>query len=190
MKKLCLALATCATLGMNFNAMADNHTFSLGFEQGKISDINDINGINIKYRYEWDSPISIITSFSYMGGSKSLTEKQMSVTNHEEFKSKYYSLAVGPAYRFNEFVSIYGLAGFSFNKLNYIEKNVHDNSNRTSILEEASISNTSFMYGAGIQINPIENISIDLGYEGSRLELLNGYSKTINSFNIGVGYRF
>jgi hypothetical protein len=33
--------------------------------------------------------------------------------------------------------------------------------------DEKGQSRTSFMYGAGVQINPIENVAIDIGYEGS-----------------------
>lgn len=45
------------------------------------------------------------------------------------------------------------------------------------------------MYGAGVQINPIENVAIDIGYEGSSIDDGNK-SHTINGFNIAVGYRF
>lgn len=55
--------------------------------------------------------------------------------------------------------------------------------------EKGRQSRTSFMYGAGVQINPIENVAIDIGYEGSSIDDGNK-SHTINGFNIAVGYRF
>ena len=70
MKKIFLALIACATLGTNINAMADsNHTVSMGYAQSKIEDGFTLKGVNVKYRYEWDSPVSVITSFTYMGAT-------------------------------------------------------------------------------------------------------------------------
>ncbi|KAB8306336.1 Ail/Lom family protein, partial [Erwinia endophytica] len=48
---------------------------------------------------------------------------------------------------------------------------------------------TSFMYGAGVQINPTENWAVDVGYEGSSFDD-NEKRRSLNGFNIGVGYRF
>jgi putative virulence related protein PagC len=45
------------------------------------------------------------------------------------------------------------------------------------------------MYGAGVQINPLPNFVIDVGYEGSKLNG-NFNDLSVNGFNIGVGYRF
>ncbi|ECI2922651.1 outer membrane beta-barrel protein, partial [Salmonella enterica subsp. enterica serovar Enteritidis] len=44
---------------------------------------------------------------------------------------------------------------------------------------------TGFAWGAGVQFNPVENVVIDLGYEGSKV----GAAK-LNGVNVGVGYRF
>ena len=51
-----------------------------------------------------------------------------------------------------------------------------------------SYKSTSFAYGAGIIINPLENLTVNVGYEGTTADLDDNYS--INGFNIGVGYRF
>lgn len=48
---------------------------------------------------------------------------------------------------------------------------------------------TSLVYGAGVQINPLDNFVIDVGYKGSKLDD-GGKDHTVNGFNIGVGYRF
>jgi putative virulence related protein PagC len=45
------------------------------------------------------------------------------------------------------------------------------------------------MYGAGVQINPWNNLTIDVGYEGSRVKD-GGTDYAVNGFNVGVGYRF
>ncbi|STC85487.1 Attachment invasion locus protein precursor [Edwardsiella hoshinae] len=52
-----------------------------------------------------------------------------------------------------------------------------------------SRSKGGVMYGAGVQINPLANWSVDIGYEGSRADL-GGSKHSINGFNLGIGYRF
>lgn len=46
---------------------------------------------------------------------------------------------------------------------------------------------TNFAYAAGVSINQVENLSLNVGYEGSRPEYWNT-TYSINSFS--VGYRF
>lgn len=48
---------------------------------------------------------------------------------------------------------------------------------------------TSLMYGAGLQINPWEGVTVDVGYQDSQLNIEN-QNNSINGFNVGVGYRF
>ncbi|MBI6222077.1 outer membrane beta-barrel protein [Proteus mirabilis] len=95
---------------------------------------------------------------------------------------KYYSLLVGPAYRINDYVSFYAVAGFAHTKAE--DKTTY----LTQYTEEMSQSKTSFAYGAGIQFNPLENMSVGLGYEGTRVKYNDNVS--INGFNVTVGYRF
>ncbi|WP_127959730.1 Ail/Lom family outer membrane beta-barrel protein [Serratia microhaemolytica] len=195
MKKLLAALVVSATLGLAATAHAEQHTVSLGYASGKIEKLHDISGANLKYRYEWDSPISIVGSFSYMSGSsiqrteaEALYEKLLGEAN---LKTKYLSLAAGPAYRFNEYVSIYSLVGFSNSKVSYDTSFYIQNNgvNELTDTTKGDFNNTTVMYGVGVQINPMPNVAVDIGYEGSRLK--DGFkSYAINSFNIGVGYRF
>ncbi|WP_096942583.1 Ail/Lom family outer membrane beta-barrel protein, partial [Escherichia coli] len=46
-------------------------------------------------------------------------------------------------------------------------------------------SNTSLAWGAGVQFNPTESVSIDLAYEGSG----SGDWRS-DAFIVGIGYRF
>ncbi|CAI2537944.1 Attachment invasion locus protein precursor [Serratia liquefaciens] len=55
--------------------------------------------------------------------------------------------------------------------------------------ESGNQKKTSFMYGVGFQVNPMENLAVDIGYEGSKLDA-GGKNRSINGFNIGIGYRF
>lgn len=79
---------------------------------------------------------------------------------------------MGPSYRVNEFVSLYGLAGTAHGKIK---------ASGTDFKESA----TGFAYGAGVQIAPAANWTVDIGYEGSGIK-----EAKLNGFNIGLGYRF
>ncbi|WP_413731381.1 Ail/Lom family outer membrane beta-barrel protein [Sodalis sp. RH20] len=192
MKKICLALAACATLGTSFAAAANEHTLSLGYAQSKILDSRP-KGANLKYRYEGESPVGIITSMTFMGSNDSYSAfdpKQNYRTGEEKEKFRYLSLAAGPAFRFNEFISIYGLAGVNFNKLDYNRK-AYDKTGKVIRESQANYKNTSLMYGAGVQFNPTSNLTLDVGYEGSHFKASDNHkSLAINGFNAGVGYRF
>ncbi|KAB8310065.1 hypothetical protein EH228_12245 [Erwinia endophytica] len=98
-------------------ASANNQTVTLGFAQSKLQNVGNIEGVNLKYRYEWDSPFSIISSFTYMSDTFNYTyfDYDNDKMDHHA-KLTYYSLAVGPAYRFNDYISLYGLVGLNYNK--------------------------------------------------------------------------
>jgi len=191
MKTLFIGSALIAILGLSTQAQADRQTITLGYAHSKVQDLKNINGVNVKYRYEWNSPFSIMGSFTYMGGKSDYSYLATKDIIDNKVDLKYYSLSAGPAYRINSYVSVYGLVGVNYNKADYSTRwlNYESGSYRDMGTSDGSISKTSFMYGAGVQINPIENVAVDIGYEGSSL---NDGEKdhAINGFNIGVGYRF
>ncbi|WP_434461487.1 Ail/Lom family outer membrane beta-barrel protein [Serratia plymuthica] len=191
MKTLVIASMVISTLGLSAAAHAGQSTLTAGYAQSKVQNFKNINGVNLKYRYEWDSPISVISSFTYMSGDKSESYYiyRDRIDNHAEVK--YYSLSVGPAYRINQYISVYGLLGLNYNKVDYTSSwnNYAYNTYEYMGEESGSQKKTSFMYGVGFQVNPMENLAFDVGYEGSRLDV-NGRNFSINGFNIGVGYRF
>lgn len=156
----------------------------MGYAQSKVQDFKNIKGVNAQYRYEWDSPISVIGSLSYMSGSVESTDYVPFLDSSLKTKEnmKYWSVLVGPAYRFNDYVSAYVAGGLAHTKVKadiYLDDYHMDGSKR----------NNNFAYGAGIIVNPTENIVINAGYEGSRAHIA-GEKFNINGFNIGVGYRF
>lgn len=186
MNKISLAVLIAASLASGA-ALADNQTVSVGYAQSKVEDFKNIRGVNVQYRYEWDSPWSAVGSFTYMSGDhdENYYVDSDSVKNHVE--AKYYSLLVGPAYRINEYVSLYALGGVARTKADGDTKWVNSGDGYTqkdSISEKA----TSFAYGAGVQFNPIPDLAINVGYEGTHADLDGG--RAINGFNAGVGYRF
>ncbi|WP_159567162.1 Ail/Lom family outer membrane beta-barrel protein [Budvicia diplopodorum] len=192
MNKVLVAAAVFAALTAGNIAHAGNHTVTLGYAQSTVQDFDDIDGVNVKYRYEWDSPVSIISSFTYMSGNDdtSYLVTRDIINTHAEIK--YYSLSVGPAYRFNDMVSIYGLLGVNLNKVDYSSSWLNYNGSGTyqnmgSI--NGSERKTSLMYGAGLQINAWEGVTVGVGYEGSQLDV-DGQNHSINGFNVGLGYHF
>ncbi len=180
-----LALFCAGTLA-SASALADNHTVSMGYAQSKVEGFKNIRGVNVQYRYEWDFPFSIIGSFSYMQGDDSYSYRTKSfgeTTGYDtKIKLKYYSLLAGPAYRINDSVSLYALAGLAHTRVK--ERTVYS----SQYAEDFNDKKNSYAYGAGVIINRTESLSVSVGYEGTRAK----YYETvaINGFNIGVGYRF
>ncbi|CDL84183.1 Ail/Lom family outer membrane beta-barrel protein [Xenorhabdus szentirmaii] len=167
-------------------AHANSQTVAIGFAQSKVQDFKHINGVNLHYRYEWDYPISIISSFTYMKGSENATQGNM--RNH--FDLKYYALMAGPAYRINDYVSVYGLLGFAHTKAHLSGSGVSiQQGHRRVVSYKGDDNSTDFAYGAGVEVNPMPNFSVYAGYEGSAIKN-HGTRLDINGFNIGVGYRF
>ncbi len=172
MKKITLAvLALSSSLG-SFTALADNHTISMGYAQASVQNLKNIHGGNLQYRYEWNSPVSGMGSFTFMKGDKSAPEGKA--------EAKYYSLLAGPAYRINDYISLYGLAGAAYSKGKFIMQE-----DKSSM----SANSTRFAYAAGVVINPTQDLSVNIGYEGTTAKML-GEKMNINGFNVGVGYRF
>lgn len=190
MKVLFMASVLTACLGMSTQVLANDQTVSLGYAH---SDINmegtkNLNGVNVKYRYDWGSPLSVISSFTYLTSDTKKTAEMGGIINMS-LDIKYYSLSAGPAYRLNSWLSVYGLLGLNYNKSNAIatwENKVSGNNYPDQYIKSTK---THFVYGAGVQINPIDNVAIDIGYEGSSVDVDNK-KYTTNGFNIGVGYRF
>lgn len=178
--KLLFAIMSFAFLASE-NALADNHSVSVGYAQSMVKDFTHIRGVNAQYRYEWDSPVSVIGSISYMTRSEDYTEEQI-FTIREHAKMKYWSLLVGPSYRFSDYISAYVIGGFSHVKssANVYFEDEHLNGSEIS---------DNFAYGAGVIINPLENLVLNVGYEGTKTKF-SSRNFDINGFNVGVGYRF
>ncbi|WP_147196497.1 outer membrane protein OmpX [Pantoea sp. MBD-2R] len=170
MKKIaCLSALACVLAVSAGSAMAQS-TVSGGYAQSDMQGVaNKANGFNLKYRYENGSdPLGWIGSFTY-------TEKDRtdaSVYN----KGQYYGITGGPAYRLNDWASIYGVVGIGYGKF---QQNAPDRVKSDS-------SDVGFSYGAGLQFNPgIENVALDVGYEQSRIR-----SVDVGTWIAGVGYSF
>jgi outer membrane protein X len=172
MKKIaCLsAVAACVFAVSAGTAFAGQSTVSAGYAQGDLQGVaNKADGFNLKYRYEFNnSNLGVIGSFTHL-------EKDRAESGFYN-KAQYNSITAGPAYRFNDWASIYGVVGVGYGKN---VANAQDGSNRNDT------SDYGFTYGAGLQFNPIQDIALDVGYEQSRIR-----SVDVGIWSVGVGYRF
>lgn len=172
------AAIICFGLLASSQSMASGtHTVSIGYAQThlstlKSSDSKDLHGLNIKYRYEFNERWGFI-------GALTATRHEVEHYSWQSAKLKkegsdtidYSSVMVGPTYRFNEYISLYGNAGMARMKM----KNTHSHES----------TDDSFAYGAGVIFNPLTNLSLDLSWEASKF-----FSVDANTFGVSVGYRF
>lgn len=168
-------------------AMANNHTFSLGFAHSDVKGFDNLNGVNVQYRYEFNSPLSLLTSFSWMKAHAKQDYLATRDVVHDDIDVNYYSLLAGPAYRINDYVSFYAIGGTAWVKTTGDSRWVKYGSNEVNhggISEKSA----SFAWGVGMVMNPLDSLSINLGYEGTKASL--GRDYTIKGFNVGMGYRF
>jgi len=169
MKKIaCLSALACVLAVSAGSAMAQS-TVTAGYAQSDYQGVaNKANGFNLKYRYENGSdPLGWIGSFTY-------TEKDRTESG-DYIKGQYYGLTGGPAYRLNDWASLYGVVGIGYGKYQYNEPN----------RENYNSSDVGFSYGAGVQFNPMQNVALDVGYEQSRIR-----SVDVGTWTAGVGYSF
>lgn len=162
---------------------------------GRTDKYKDPKGLNLKYRYEIDDNWGVISSFTYAWGdynahanaSANISGITAGASLKGKLKAKYFSINIGPAYRFNEYVSAYVMGGIAHSKYDAngsLDAYANGKSIHIGSLSESK-DKTAFSYSAGLQFNPFKNIAIDVAYEGSG----SGDWKT-NGFNIGVGYKF
>ena len=170
MKKIACLSALAAVLAFTAGtSVAATSTVTGGYAQSDAQgQMNKMGGFNLKYRYEEDnSPLGVIGSFTY-------TEKSRTASSGDYNKNQYYGITAGPAYRINDWASIYGVVGVGYGKFqnnNYPHK--------------SDMSDYGFSYGAGLQFNPIENVALDFSYEQSRIRNVD-----VGTWIAGVGYRF
>ena len=186
--KLFLASSLSLLAGLSFAQDAQgnpNSTVSIGYSHGKISGADKLNGINAKYNYQLNQqPWGVMTNLTYMGGKQRNNITSDNQLYENDVDVDYYSAGVGPSYRVNPNVNVYGLVGVAKSDTKGTQRQ-----NSTGKIYNIDNKNTHVMYGAGVQYSPMPNWSVDVGYEGSRIN--DGYDKrSMNAFNVGVGYRF
>ncbi|PEH28828.1 outer membrane protein OmpX [Salmonella enterica] len=171
MKKIACLSALAAVLAFSAGtAVAATSTVTGGYAQSDAQGVaNKMSGFNLKYRYEQDdNPLGVIGSFTY-------TEKDRTNGAGDYNKGQYYGITAGPAYRLNDWASIYGVVGVGYGKIQTTDYPTYKH----------DTSDYGFSYGAGLQFNPMENVALDFSYEQSRIR-----SVDVGTWIAGVGYRF
>ncbi|HAW8758771.1 Ail/Lom family protein, partial [Escherichia coli] len=164
-----LSAAIClAVSGAPAWASEHQSTLSAGYlhVSTNVPGSDELNGINVKYRYEFTDTLGMVTSFSYAG------DKNRQLTRYSD--TRWFSVMAGPSVRVNELFSAYAMAGVSYSRVStfsgdYLQ--VTDNKGKTHDVltgsDDGRHSNTSLAWGAGVQFNPTESVAIDIAYEGS-----------------------
>ncbi len=173
-------------------AFARNQTITIGYAQSKIKYFKNIKGTHLQYHNELASPLGLLTSLTYLSGSENdsgiiHTDKSNLYYHSYNIKAKSYSLQIGPTYRMNSIASLYTTIG-----INHIKIKIKSDEQIAGIFYASNYSSekeTSFAYGTGIIINPITQLSLNIGYEGTRAKL-DDNNINIHGFNFGIGYRF
>ncbi|QCR36636.1 outer membrane protein OmpX [Nissabacter sp. SGAir0207] len=177
MKKIaCLSALACVLAVGATNAFAGESTVTAGYAQGDLQGVvSKAKGFNLKYRYEFDEsqPLGVIGSFTYLEHNDDVSGAYR--------KGQYYGITAGPAFRINDWASIYGVVGMGVGKF----QNNAINAATADGRDKESSSDVGISYGAGLQFNPMENVALDFSYEQSRIR-----SVDVGTWIAGVGYRF
>lgn len=159
-------------------------------------------GINVRYRYEITDSFGVITSFTWARAKTDSKFRAGINETHggEDVKGKasaqmdvlanYRSVLAGPAWRLNQYASLYVMAGAGISKVTAdlkvkgsVKRNQQEDKGGFS--ESYSQRKKSFAWSAGTQFNLNDSVAMDLAYEGSG----SGDWRT-SGFVVGVGLRF
>ena len=199
MRKLCAVILSAVVwqvvAATPASAAEHQSTLSAGYLHAStnVPGSDDLNGINVKYRYEFTDALGLITSFSYANAEDEQKTRYSDTRRHEDsVRNRWFSVMAGPSVRVNEWFSAYAMAGVAYSRVSTFSGDylrVTDNKGKTHDVltgsDDARHSNTSLAWGAGVQFNPTESVAVDVAYEGSG----SGDWRT-NSFIVGVGYKF
>ncbi|CTD49268.1 outer membrane protein [Shigella sonnei] len=139
-------------------AWASEHqsTLSAGYLHARtnVPGSDDLNGINVKYRYEFTDTLGLVTSFSYAGDkNRQLTRYSDTRWHEDSVRNRWFSVMAGPSVRVNEWFSAYAMAGVAYSRVStfsgdYIR--VTDNKGKTHDVltgsDDGRHSNTSLAH--------------------------------------------
>ncbi|HHI3765868.1 Ail/Lom family outer membrane beta-barrel protein [Escherichia coli] len=120
MRKVCAAIlsaAICLSVS-GAPAWASEHqsTLSAGYLHARTNapGSDNLNGINVKYRYEFTDALGLITSFSYANAEDEQKTHYSDTRWHEDsVRNRWFSVMAGPSVRVNEWFSAYAMVGAS-----------------------------------------------------------------------------
>ncbi len=175
MKKIAVVVLVGLALGSIgvADAAGYKNTVSIGYAYTDLSGwlSGNANGANIKYNWE-----DLNSGFGVMG-SATYTTADIKAWGYKVGDADYYSLLVGPSYRFNDYLNAYVMIGAANGRIKGGYWGDSDDK-------------TAFAYGAGVQLNPVENIAINASYEHTQFSTDADSDVKAGTWVIGVGYSF
>ncbi|EFA9629666.1 Ail/Lom family outer membrane beta-barrel protein [Escherichia coli] len=124
MRKVCAAIlstAIClAVSGAPAWASEQQATLSAGYLHARTNapGSDNLNGINVKYRYEFTDTLGLITSFSYANAEDEQKTHYSDTRWHEDsVRNRWFSVMAGPSVRVNEWFSAYAMAGVAYSRV-------------------------------------------------------------------------
>ncbi|EGW69569.1 outer membrane protein lom [Escherichia coli 2534-86] len=116
-----LSAAIClAVSGAPAWASEHQSTLSAGYlhVSTNVPGSDELNGINVKYRYEFTDTLGMVTSFSYAGDRNRQLTHYSDTRWHEDFvRNRWFSVMAGPSVRVNEWFSAYAMAGVAYSRV-------------------------------------------------------------------------
>ncbi|EES5372322.1 Ail/Lom family outer membrane beta-barrel protein, partial [Escherichia coli] len=116
-----LSAAIClAVSGAPAWASEQQATLSAGYLHARTSapGSDNLNGINVKYRYEFTDTLGMVTSFSYAGDrNRQLTRYSDTRWHEDSVRNRWFSVMAGPSVRVNEWFSAYAMAGVAYSRV-------------------------------------------------------------------------
>ncbi|BEA08062.1 outer membrane protein [Escherichia coli] len=153
-----LSAAIClAVSGAPAWASEHQSTLSAGYLHAStnVSGSDDLNGINVKYRYEFTDTLGMVTSFSYAGDkNRQLTRYSDTRWHEDSVRNRWFSVMAGPSVRVNEWFSAYAMAGVAYSRVSTFSGDylrVTDNKGKKHDVltgsDDGRHSNTSLAWG-------------------------------------------
>lgn len=169
--------------GMSAPVFAGIHTLFAGYTNVKPRGSDALHGLRLTDLYEINNEWGVITSLAYASRSKQVNAN----ADYLQLENRYRSIMVGPAYRLTHRFSVYGQLGMATME-NSLTPNVDKFRNYHLTYDHSALA-----LGAGVIVNPINNMAIAAGFETSRFQPPAGEDKgkvSFNTFNLNIGYRF
>ncbi|MBG6015350.1 Ail/Lom family outer membrane beta-barrel protein [Proteus mirabilis] len=171
-----------STVQAHENTSLDKTTISAGYAQIKIAGQSGImRGGNLSIRQELNQQLGLMAIATYAQNEYNLNKPIKQLL--KDVDARYYSVMAGPTLRLNDYISIYGVAGMAQIEFKGLD---------TRQIPESILKKHAFSWGTGVTINPIDMLSVSVGYENSRYKMnkLSDNKLIIDGFIANIGYSF
>ena len=174
MKKLLGSLALASMVLASSAAAEDKMMVGAGYTYDHIGAYGlgfGVHGFALDFAWQGD-PVGVVTTYAYHTKKAVVDKVKGRISGHR--------FLVGPSYAFDDMLSSYAQLGFG-------SYNVYaDTTDDTNKVTRESASGMSFNYAVGLMVNPMDSLSITVGYQGG---LIKGGLKS-NGVKVGAGFRF